>query len=106
MSSPMYWVVTARTDLIKEVLPAIQEKVRLGSTPPSCYSKCNGCLPCLAVLDPTPPISLRAKRPGSRRHPSSVGPTEFLDTSPESGREPNYKPLGWKCRCRNHLFNP
>ncbi|OWM68666.1 hypothetical protein CDL15_Pgr023631 [Punica granatum] len=84
----------------------MEEKVRLGSTPPSCYNKCNGCLPCLAVQVPTPPISLRAKRPGSLRHPSSVAPTEFLDPYPESGQEPRYKLLGWKCRCHDQLFDP
>ncbi|OWM65642.1 EPIDERMAL PATTERNING FACTOR-like protein 1 [Punica granatum] len=89
------------------VLLAMEEKARLGSTPPSCYNKCNGCHPCLAVQVPSLPISLRSKRPpGSRRHHSPVAPTEFLNPSLESGRYSNYKPLGWKCRCRNHLFNP
>ncbi|KAL1144366.1 hypothetical protein V6Z11_A11G226300 [Gossypium hirsutum] len=31
------------------------EKIRLGSTPPSCHNKCNGCHPCMAVQVPTIP---------------------------------------------------
>ncbi|CAM9004201.1 unnamed protein product [Rhodiola kirilowii] len=33
----------------------IEQKTRLGSTPPSCHSKCNGCHPCFAVQVPTLP---------------------------------------------------
>ncbi|EEC83766.1 hypothetical protein OsI_29660 [Oryza sativa Indica Group] len=31
------------------VVAGEEEKVRLGSSPPSCYSKCYGCSPCVAV---------------------------------------------------------
>ncbi|KAL5556069.1 hypothetical protein UlMin_038305 [Ulmus minor] len=70
-----------------------EEKTRLGSTPPSCHNKCNSCHPCMAVQVPTLP---RPAQPGSTRT------VFFFDLSKYS----NYKPLGWKCRCGNHFFNP
>ncbi|KAI3434196.1 Epidermal patterning factor-like protein [Psidium guajava] len=81
---------------------SFEEKTRLGSTPPSCHSKCNGCHPCMAVQVPSVPAAGRKEK---SEKPSR--PAEFVDSSHASpGRYSNYKPLGWKCRCRNHLFNP
>ncbi|KAL1833607.1 hypothetical protein ACET3Z_003258 [Daucus carota] len=67
------------------------EKSRLGSTPPSCHNKCNQCHPCMAVQVPAPPRPLRATR---------------FDPSSPGNNYSNYKPLSWKCRCNNHLYNP
>ncbi|KAK1370966.1 Epidermal patterning factor-like protein [Heracleum sosnowskyi] len=71
------------------------EKSRLGSTPPSCRNKCNQCHPCMAVQVPTPPSHFRVEQPITSFDPSSPG-----------NNYSNYKPLGWKCRCNNHLYNP
>ncbi|OAY35806.1 EPIDERMAL PATTERNING FACTOR-like protein 1 [Manihot esculenta] len=78
-----------------------EEKTRLGSTPPSCHNKCNGCHPCMAVQVPTIPSH-------SRVQPSLAKSLEFLDPypSPSGNRYSNYKPLGWKCRCGGHFYNP
>ncbi|CAI0422308.1 unnamed protein product, partial [Linum tenue] len=81
-----------------------EEKSRLGSTPPSCHNKCNSCHPCMAVQVPTVP-SHAGVQPG----PSSrIGTTESFDPyyNPPGNRYSNYKPLGWKCRCGDHLYNP
>ncbi|XP_078444793.1 EPIDERMAL PATTERNING FACTOR-like protein [Wolffia australiana] len=71
----------------------MEDKIRLGSTPPSCRNRCNQCDPCAAVQVPTLP-----------------GPVERPQIPMEDEsyykRYPNYKPLGWKCRCGNRLFNP
>ncbi|XP_062149352.1 EPIDERMAL PATTERNING FACTOR-like protein 1 [Alnus glutinosa] len=77
-----------------------EEKSRLGSTPPSCHNKCNECHPCMAVQVPTMP-----SQPGLSRL-AQTAPTEFFDQSPRGNRYSNYKPLGWKCRCQDRLFNP
>ncbi|KAJ8544030.1 hypothetical protein K7X08_025648 [Anisodus acutangulus] len=82
----------------------VEEKTRLGSTPPSCYNKCNQCHPCMAVQVPTTPSHHRVE-------PSRVKdmPMESFDSSsPSIGANmySNYKPLGWKCRCDNHFYNP
>ncbi|MFS8015135.1 putative EPIDERMAL PATTERNING FACTOR-like protein [Helianthus anomalus] len=81
-----------------------EEKTRLGSTPPSCHNKCNLCHPCMAVQVPTMPGHNRVK-PGQDR----VKPVDYYDQPPSGGsnnRYSNYKPLGWKCRCGGHLYNP
>ncbi|KAK4772314.1 hypothetical protein SAY86_014089 [Trapa natans] len=90
----------------RRLLLAMEEKARLGSTPPSCYNKCNGCHPCKAVQVPAAPFSLHGK--GSISHRSvSTEPEDSLDPfRTEGDGYSNYKPLGWKCCCRNHLFNP
>ncbi|KAH0455549.1 hypothetical protein IEQ34_015581 [Dendrobium chrysotoxum] len=69
-----------------------QEKLRLGSMPPSCHSRCNNCNPCTAVEAPTLP------GPTGR-----VGPA---DQPAYSQYNSNYKPLGWKCGCGGRFYNP
>ncbi|PSS36685.1 MEPFL1 like [Actinidia chinensis var. chinensis] len=76
-------------------------KTRLGSTPPSCHNKCNQCHPCLAVQVPAMPSHVRFQ-PGLNR----VRPTQFHDSLSYSNKYSNYKPLSWKCRCRDHFYNP
>nr|BAV31383.1 OsEPFL1 5C-3 [Oryza sativa f. spontanea] len=75
------------------VVAGEEEKVRLGSSPPSCYSKCYGCSPCVAVQVPT----LSAP---------SVPAAAAQDAAPLVATFTNYKPLGWKSQCRDRLFDP
>uniref|UniRef100_A0A6M2EMY7 Epidermal patterning factor-like protein n=1 Tax=Populus davidiana TaxID=266767 RepID=A0A6M2EMY7_9ROSI len=83
---------------------AFEEKARLGSTPPSCHNKCNGCHPCMAVQVPTLPNPNRPAQPVSTKT-SIIDP--FFDPYPAgNNRYSNYKPLGWKCRCGDHFYNP
>ncbi|KAF9607908.1 hypothetical protein IFM89_003722 [Coptis chinensis] len=77
-----------------------EEKMRLGSRPPSCYNRCSECHPCMAVQVPTTPI-----QPGNGPLVPLNKHDKFL-SSTTSKKYTNYKPLGWKCRCGNHLFNP
>ncbi|KAL5768590.1 hypothetical protein ACOSQ2_015373 [Xanthoceras sorbifolium] len=54
---------------------------RLGSRPPSCNHKCQGCVPCEAIQIPA--------------------------TSDKMGlQSANYEPEGWKCKCGTSFFNP
>ncbi|KAL3818919.1 hypothetical protein ACJIZ3_004824 [Penstemon smallii] len=78
----------------------VEEKTRLGSTPPSCHNKCNQCHPCMAVQVPTLPSHNRVD-PSSTR---SKQTEDYFDSS--GNRYSNYKPLGWKCRCGGHFYNP
>lgn len=82
-----------------------EEKTRLGSTPPSCHNKCNQCHPCMAVQVPTIP-SHETVQSGLT---VTISPMQvFFEPSPQgnNNKYSNYKPLGWKCRCGNHFFNP
>ncbi|KAF3439626.1 hypothetical protein FNV43_RR17904 [Rhamnella rubrinervis] len=54
---------------------------RLGSRPPSCEHKCEGCLPCDPVQIPT-------------------------TTDHVGVQNANYEPEGWKCKCGASFFNP
>eukprot|EP00250_Pteridium_aquilinum_P034225 c7257_g1_i1 orf=328-870(+) len=54
---------------------------KLGSMPPSCVKRCNGCTPCEAVQVP---VGQRRKRIG------------LLE----------YYPEAWRCKCKNKLYNP
>ncbi|KAF0906315.1 hypothetical protein E2562_009685 [Oryza meyeriana var. granulata] len=89
-----------------------EEKVRLGSSPPSCYSKCYGCSPCVAVQVPTlsaPSVPAAAAAAAKRSsHPAAVAASTHGngDDAPLVATFTNYKPLGWKCQCRDRLFDP
>ncbi|KAK7318632.1 hypothetical protein RJT34_03335 [Clitoria ternatea] len=80
-----------------------EEKNRLGSIPPSCHNKCNDCHPCMAVQVPTLP-SHGSVPPDLTK--STAAMESFVDPSPKGNRYSNYKPLGWKCHCGDHFFNP
>ncbi|KAL8151905.1 hypothetical protein V2J09_021713 [Rumex salicifolius] len=80
-----------------------QEMTRLGSMPPSCYNKCNKCHPCMAVqVAAQTGITPVQSRPGSRGDKDKLGLPDSMAASTNS----NYKPLGWKCMCKDHFFNP
>nr|ADE75632.1 unknown [Picea sitchensis] len=53
----------------------------LGSRPPTCRNKCSSCSPCEAIQVPTN---------AARSH------VQYS----------NYEPEGWKCKCRDRVFNP
>ncbi|KAL3524781.1 hypothetical protein ACH5RR_013153 [Cinchona calisaya] len=85
----------------------VEDKTRLGSTPPSCHNKCNNCHPCMAVQVPTMPSHNQVKPRLTR---ATTMDNYFDSSSPSSpsvgNRYSNYKPLGWKCRCGGHFYNP
>ncbi|XP_066319584.1 EPIDERMAL PATTERNING FACTOR-like protein 1 [Miscanthus floridulus] len=72
-----------------------EDKSRLGSTPPSCHSRCSACNPCMPVQVTT--------APGLGR---TVRVTDDAVTVAGFSRYSNYKPLGWKCRCDGRLYDP
>ncbi|XP_004504097.1 EPIDERMAL PATTERNING FACTOR-like protein 1 [Cicer arietinum] len=78
-----------------------EEKNKLGSIPPSCHSKCNECHPCMAVQVPSMgnfPLDLNKVSTMERKWVTPI--------SLQGNSYSNYKPLGWKCRCGDHFFNP
>lgn len=79
--------------------PAREEKVRLGSSPPSCRGKCYECSPCTAVQVPT--MSVGPSGPSAARSRARAQPR-----ADEVATLSNYKPVGWKCQCRDRLYEP
>ncbi|XP_010519406.1 PREDICTED: EPIDERMAL PATTERNING FACTOR-like protein 1 [Tarenaya hassleriana] len=82
-------------------------KTRIGSTPPSCHNRCSGCHPCMAVQVPTLPSHVDARAADELIRPPP-GQDRVSDTSSAAGvnQYSNYKPMGWKCHCNGHLYNP
>ncbi|XP_077233498.1 EPIDERMAL PATTERNING FACTOR-like protein [Tasmannia lanceolata] len=71
-------------------------RARIGSRPPSCERRCVSCGHCEAVQVPAIP-----QEKSGKRHSNIVFTTNSRgeDTS-------NYKPMNWKCKCGNMIFNP
>ncbi|XAR71436.1 hypothetical protein NMG60_11028691 [Bertholletia excelsa] len=77
----------------KEILAA-----QIGSRPPKCERRCSTCGHCEAIQVPTNPQT----RTGHGSYPSSI-PSISYSRGDESS---NYKPMSWKCKCGNSIFNP
>ncbi|KAG5607306.1 hypothetical protein H5410_028798 [Solanum commersonii] len=88
----------------------VEEKSRLGSMPPSCYNKCNQCHPCRAIQVPSLPSNNGVEPSGNvaRTQARSMDHSTAESSLSRAGgsRYSNYKPLGWKCRCGGHFYNP
>ncbi|CAN6450655.1 unnamed protein product [Victoria cruziana] len=67
----------------------------IGSTPPRCQRRCATCVHCEAIQVPTTPQFKNRKQ---RTVVASVSST-LSDTS-------NYKPMSWKCKCGDLIYNP
>jgi hypothetical protein len=93
-------IKTLKWGCVKNVQELLfEEKNKLGSMPPSCHSKCNECHPCMAVQVPSLPThdSIPSKVSAMKK---------WLNPSLQGNMYSNYKPLGWKCHCGDHFFNP
>ncbi|ESR46934.1 hypothetical protein CICLE_v10003474mg [Citrus x clementina] len=67
----------------------------IGSRPPKCERMCSSCRNCEPVQVP---VTTRAV--GHRAsHFSAIAYSKGDDNS-------NYKPISWKCKCGNLIFNP
>ncbi|KAL6858862.1 hypothetical protein ACP4OV_017864 [Aristida adscensionis] len=81
-----------------------EEKVRLGSSPPSCRGKCYECSPCTPVqvpaalsAAPSGPAAAAAAA-AARRRPRAVRVRPLANSE--------YKPVGWKCQCGDRRYEP
>ncbi|GLT46852.1 hypothetical protein SLA2020_205820 [Shorea laevis] len=70
---------------------------RIGSRPPRCERRCSSCDHCEAIQVPTNP----------QVHNENINFSHFSNAAYERGEGySNYKPLSWKCKCGNLIFNP
>nr|GMC52466.1 EPIDERMAL PATTERNING FACTOR-like protein 2 [Ipomoea batatas]GMC54408.1 EPIDERMAL PATTERNING FACTOR-like protein 2 [Ipomoea batatas]GMC55137.1 EPIDERMAL PATTERNING FACTOR-like protein 2 [Ipomoea batatas] len=77
----------------------------IGSRPPRCESICRNCGHCEAVQVPIDdPSESDPKHPQTRTHQFNAVP-KVVAYSRGDGID-NYKPMSWKCKCGNHIFNP
>ncbi|PIN24622.1 hypothetical protein CDL12_02654 [Handroanthus impetiginosus] len=70
-------------------------RAQIGSKPPRCERRCSTCEHCEAIQVPTSPKT----ESGSQNSSSLSTITSHYDNS-------NYKPMSWKCKCGNLIFNP
>ncbi|CAN4097290.1 unnamed protein product [Withania somnifera] len=78
--------------------------------PPSCYNKCNQCHPCKAVQVPSLSSHNEIESSGGATQTQAMSmdysTIESSFSPAEASSYSNYKPLGWKCRCGGHFYNP
>ncbi|KAI3930085.1 hypothetical protein MKX01_020755 [Papaver californicum] len=84
---------------IGEKKSMINERVMIGSHPPRCQMKCNTCRHCEAVQVPAVPQNNNKKK-----QTSSIN--SKVSTAMRGDDNTNYKPMSWKCKCGDMIFNP
>ncbi|KAI3462648.1 hypothetical protein Pfo_019311 [Paulownia fortunei] len=72
-------------------------RAQIGSRPPRCDRRCSSCGHCEAIQVPTNPQTR------NRTRNSTAVPVIAYARGDDSS---NYKPMSWKCKCGNLIFNP
>ncbi|KAL1316094.1 hypothetical protein HN51_068336 [Arachis hypogaea] len=68
-------------------------RAQIGSRPPRCEKRCRSCEHCEAIQVPT--------------NPQAKNNSKLKTIAYASGEDnSNYKPMSWKCKCGNLIFNP
>ncbi|KAF4351820.1 hypothetical protein F8388_005098 [Cannabis sativa] len=75
----------------------VMVRARIGSRPPRCERRCSWCGHCEAIQVPTNP---QVKSGTSKRSFN----TQYARGGDDYNS--NYKPMSWKCKCGNFIFNP
>ncbi|KAI3934407.1 hypothetical protein MKW92_002414 [Papaver armeniacum] len=89
---------------IEEKKSMIKERVMIGSHPPRCQMKCNTCRHCEAVQVPAVPQSSNQGKKISTMSTTSIN--SKISTAMRGDDNTNYKPMSWKCKCGDVIFNP
>ncbi|KAJ1377051.1 Epidermal patterning factor protein [Sesbania bispinosa] len=72
-------------------------RAQIGSRPPKCERRCSSCGHCEAIQVPTNPQVKNGK----------INSSKFSRIAyARGGDNSNYKPMSWKCKCGNLIFNP
>ncbi|KAK9285114.1 hypothetical protein L1049_024299 [Liquidambar formosana] len=74
-------------------------RAQIGSRPPRCERRCYSCGHCEAIQVPANP---QAKAKSGSSNSSAVPNIAYARGDDNS----NYKPMSWKCKCGNFIFNP
>ncbi|KAE8704838.1 EPIDERMAL PATTERNING FACTOR-like protein 2 [Hibiscus syriacus] len=71
---------------------------RIGSRPPRCERRCSSCEHCEAIQVPIdPPV---------RNGNMNISTLNFHAAYARGLDNSNHKPMSWKCKCGNFIFNP
>ncbi|CAN0917682.1 EPIDERMAL PATTERNING FACTOR-like protein 2 [Linum grandiflorum] len=77
---------------------------QIGSRPPRCEKRCSSCGHCEAIQIPISP-QLTRNHDGDRST-SSLSYVSNTEYAKGDEYDSNYKPMSWKCKCGNFIFNP
>ncbi|XP_062145201.1 EPIDERMAL PATTERNING FACTOR-like protein 2 [Alnus glutinosa] len=72
-------------------------RAQIGSRPPRCERRCSSCGHCEAIQVPANP-----QEQNGHRNFTSLSNIAYARGADNS----NYKPMSWKCKCGNFIFNP
>ncbi|XWS14848.1 hypothetical protein CRYUN_Cryun35bG0043700 [Craigia yunnanensis] len=71
----------------------------IGSRPPRCERRCSSCPHCEAIQVP---VTTQSQNRRTRQFSAAI----FSITYSRGDDISNYKPMSWKCKCGNLIFNP
>ncbi|MED6186541.1 hypothetical protein PIB30_067688 [Stylosanthes scabra] len=76
-------------------------RAQIGSKPPKCERRCTSCGQCEAIQVPT------SNYPQIQKEGKIINPPKLFKIAYARGDDnSNYKPMSWKCKCGNLIFNP
>ncbi|TMW98890.1 hypothetical protein EJD97_003335 [Solanum chilense] len=77
---------------------------QIGSRPPRCEKRCGTCGHCEAIQVPTNPQITN----GNKNHTINNNNKKAYNNIAyaRDNDNSNYKPMSWKCKCGNLIFNP
>lgn len=75
----------------------VMVRKQIGSRPPKCDTRCRFCGHCEAIQVPANPRAMTGKI-----NPSTLSTVAYARRQDNS----NYKPMSWKCKCGDIIFNP
>ncbi|KAH7520356.1 hypothetical protein FEM48_Zijuj08G0135300 [Ziziphus jujuba var. spinosa] len=73
-------------------------RAQIGSRPPRCERRCSSCGHCEAIQVPANP----QVKAGNKSNSSMMVNIAYARGDDNS----NYKPMSWKCKCGDFIFNP
>ncbi|KAJ8567386.1 hypothetical protein K7X08_019594 [Anisodus acutangulus] len=75
---------------------------QIGSRPPRCDKRCGSCGHCEAIQVPTNPQITN----GNKNHTINENKASSSIAYARDSDNSNYKPMSWKCKCGDLIFNP
>ncbi|KAF8023059.1 hypothetical protein BT93_F0525 [Corymbia citriodora subsp. variegata] len=100
--------LTRGEDEQEKVMSMKRMRSLIGSRPPMCERKCSSCGRCEAVQVPFVPQQVHGPRrvTSARSHIASASKRATTAYYSRGDGISNYKPMTWKCKCGDTLFNP
>ncbi|XP_015065501.1 EPIDERMAL PATTERNING FACTOR-like protein 2 [Solanum pennellii] len=79
---------------------------QIGSRPPRCEKRCGTCGHCEAIQVPTNPQITNGNKNHTINNNNNNKKASNNIAYARDNDNSNYKPMSWKCKCGNLIFNP